>query len=215
MVRDLGRISFLNNDGKSKESRRRKALLQPGSVFDAIIDYRPNRSLQTLREISPARVTFSDNPAKQSVIYFVCDFVYSLLNDYPADSLLFDYVENFIRSVDNSRRSVANAPIAFLVGLLPIVGIEPDMSTYFPGSMFDFSSGVFRISPSLSGKSLSAEESAYMPALLRMTSINMHIFKLSREGRNHILDTLLDYYTAHFGPLRQLPTLPILRSLFA
>lgn len=212
-VRELGRVSFVVGDGPSRESRRRRALMQPGSSFDCVIDHRENRSLQTFRDLLPVQPVAGENPYKQQVAVFVADFLYSFLNDAPADALLFDYVERFLRFVLSTRRPLANAPVCFMLGIQRIAGIEPDLSTFTPGCCFDMTNGVFRLMPSPVGLSLDPVETAAIPTLLRMNQRNMHLYRYSHEERARQLDLLLDYFNIHFGRLQGLRSLDILRML--
>lgn len=214
LVRGLGKVSFIVSEGAGREAKRRRALTMAGSVFEAVIDYRENRNLQTMRDLSAVRPLIIDSGAKQAVITFVADFVSSILDDAPPDALLFDYVDSHIAHVIATRRSVANAPICFLIGLQQIAGIAPDMSTYREGASFDMNNGIFYIDPFASGHLISPQEAAYMPQLMRINLRNMHLYRFSREQRNRQLDLAIEYFNHHFGRTRQIRSLEILRSLF-
>lgn len=213
MAREIGRISFAVSDSQSKDSRRRRALMQPGSIFESLIDFRENRQLQTFRDISPALPAAALDPARQQVALFVADFLYCFLNDESSDPLLFDYVEDFLRQLALSRRSIASAPLAFVMGLLSIIGIAPDSSTYRPGYVFDMNDGIFRPVALHRNRTLSIEESALLPRLLRMRLRNSHLFVASRVDRNRRLDLALDYIAIHFPHFRAPRSLAILRTL--
>lgn len=214
LSREAGRISLIVNDGNTPAARRRRALMLPGSSFSCIIDMRENRALQSVRELMPGRVMMLDNPVATSIILFACDFLATLLRDNQPDELLFDYVDRFLTHVTTSRRSIANAPIAFLLSLQQFMGISPDTASYSPGYCFDFAAGRFCASPPLHGQWLDAPSSAVFITLTRMTLDNMHLFKLSRTDRNTVLDHLIQYYSTHFGAIRSLQSLPVVRALF-
>lgn len=214
LTREYGRLSFLVNDGKSRESVRRRALMMPGSVFDCVADVRENRSLQTLRDVTVAGPMILDNPMKSTIILFMCDFLNALVRDSQPDTLLFDYVEQSIASVVEGRSSIANCAICFMVGLQRFMGIEPDLSTYQEGYLLDMTNGLFRSTPPLQGRYLDPSESAVAVQLARMTPENMHAYRFTREERQRVLDLLLEYFSIHFGSVRNLRSLDILRSLF-
>lgn len=214
LSREAGRISLIVNDGNTPAARRRRALMLPGSSFSCIIDMRENRSLQSVREIMPLRVMMLDNPVATSIILFACDFLATLLRDNQPDVLLYDYVDNFLAHVTASPHSIANAPVAFLISLQQFMGIAPDTSSYSPGYCFDFTAGRFCSSPPLHSQWLDAPRAAAFISLSRMNIENMHLFRMSRADRNTALDLLIQYYSTHFGAIRSLQSLPVVRAIF-
>jgi DNA repair protein RecO (recombination protein O) len=216
LVRDLGRIAFLVPDGPARSARRLRPLLMPGTRFDAIVDLRPTRSLQTLSEVAAVRPIVVDNPIKSTILLFVCDVMSALLRDSQPDPLLFDYVSSSIAMLldASSPATIANAPICFLIGLQHFMGIRPDTSTYSPGWCFDLEGGCFVASAPLHGRFLSPDQAKAAHTLLRMNRRNLHLFNLNRSERQLILDTLLQYFAHHFGSLRNLQSLEIVRSIF-
>lgn len=214
LSREAGRISFIVNDGNSPAARRRRALMMPGASFSCIIDIRENRSLQSVRDVMPSRLMLLNDPISTSIILFICDFLTNVLRESQPDSALYDYVDNFISHITNSSHSIANAPIAFLFSLQQFMGIAPDTSSYTEGACFDFAEGRFRQAPPLHSQWLDAQQAAVLFSLSRMNLRNMHLFHLSRADRNNIIDFLIRYYSTHFGSLKNLQSLPIVRTIF-
>lgn len=214
LSRTRGRLAVIVADGNTPAARRRRALMMPGAAFDCLIDMRDNRSLQSLRDVMPRRLVIGGDPMASAVIMFACDFLSALLREQQPDEFLFDFVDSALRHITSPGNHIANAPLAFLIGLQQFMGIAPDTSTYRDGYCFDFTGGIFRPTPPLNGKWLDAAESRALVTILRMNFQNMCRFRLSREERRTILDNLLDYYGVHFGNIHSLPSLQILRSLF-
>lgn len=214
LSREAGRISLIVNDGNSPAARRRRALMLPGSSFSCVIDIRENRSLQSVRDIMPARIVMLENPMATSVVLFICDFLATILRDSQPDAVLFDFVDDAVSRITSSRRSIANAPLAFLFALQQFMGVAPDTASYRPGYCFDFSAGQFRSSPPLHSQWLDAERSAALFSLSRINFRNMHLFRMTRADRNAVLDLLIQYYSTHFGAIRNLQSLPVVRAVF-
>lgn len=214
LSREAGRISIIVNDGKSPAARRRRALMQPGSSFSCLIDIRENRSLQSVRDLMPARIMMLENPMATSIVLFICDFLSTILRDSQPDALLYDFVDDAIASITSSTRSIANAPIAFLFSLQQFMGIAPDTASFRPGYCFDFSAGQFRPTPPLHSQWLDAQQSAILFSLSRINFRNMHLYRMTRADRNAILDLLIQYYSTHFGAIRNLQSLPVVRAVF-
>ena len=74
-------------------------------------------------------------------------------------------------------------------------------------SFFDLRGATFCATPPLHRDFLQPEEAGRIRLLMRMDYPTMHLFRLSRNERNRILDVLLTYYRLH------LPGFPTLRSL--
>ena len=109
---------------------------------------------------------------------------------------------------------LGNFHLCFLYRLGRFIGIEPDVSTYQYGRIFDMVDGVFRVTAPLHSQYLGHQEAAVVALLSRMTFDNMHRFRLSRENRNQMLDVILEYYTIHCASLASLKSIDVLRSLF-
>lgn len=215
LTRELGRLSFVVSDGKGRESARRRALLMPGTCFEAVVDSRESRQLQTFSDAMPVRTMLFDNPAKGPVILFICDFLNALLRDNLPDALLFDYAEAVIAEISATARPIANWPICFLIGLQRYMGIEPDACGYQPGAVFDLSNGVFRQQPLADSRFLDPVQSASVALLARMNPRNLHHYKFTREQRAEAFDLLVEYYNIHCGGVANLNSVDVLRSLFS
>lgn len=214
LVREIGRVPFMVPDGPGKEARRRRALMMAGSAFECVVDFRETRTIQTMRELSPYRPMLIDNPAKIAIVMFICDFLNTILRDCQRDPYLFDFIDSSIGSVVTATGPVANAPLCFLIGLQRFMGIEPDLSTFANGRCFDLTGGVFTAAPPLHDRYLTPDEAAAATTLMRMTPRTMHLYRMSRTQRNAALDKLLDYYSLHFGSLKSMNSLEVIRSLF-
>ncbi len=214
LARELGRISVIVTDGKGRESARRRALLMPGSRLDAVVDMRENRSLQTISDPMPTRTMLLDNPIKTTLILFVCDFLNTILRDCQPDETLFDFVDSTLDEITRASGSLANLPICFLIELQRFMGIEPDITTYRPGALFDMTNGVFRNCATIGSRLLDPRQSAEAVFICRMNRRNQRHFRLSRNERAEALDLILEYYSIHFGTVRSLNSLDVLRSLF-
>ena len=110
--------------------------------------------------------------------------------------------------------SVANFHLMFLYGLGRFLGIEPDVSGYRQGMVFDMLDGRFRLSAPMHRHYLDPVQSGAVVALSRMNPANMHLFKMSRHERNQLLDGILQYYSLHYTGLQSLRSLDVLRELF-
>lgn len=214
--RELGRVSFAVTVGKGKGAARLRALTMPLGLVECDTDMRPGRDVLPLRQARPL-VVLSDmhsNPVKQMMAMFLAEVLSFVLWESVPDPHLYDYIAASARYLDGiSVSEVANFHICFLIHLGRLLGIEPDVSTYSPGTMLDMSDGIWRRSIPLHGEVLTSEESESAMRLQRMTYANMSTFRFTREQRARVLDMVLRYYSLHVTSLSGLHSLEILRSM--
>lgn len=215
-TRERGRMSFLISAGNGREANRRRAMLMSGSRFTCIADLRDNSDrLPTMRDVMPRSPHApGGDPVKSAVTLFLADFLNTLMRDSMPDELLFDYCDTMLEFYATSNRGIANFHLLFMIGMMHFAGIEPDLTTYRPGHLFDMVDGVFRDTAPLHGRYLERDEAQAAATLMRMTPRNLPHWKLTSAQRNHILDRLIEYYALHFATLQSMRSLDILRTLF-
>lgn len=217
-TRQRGRMSFVVGASGGREAARRRAMFMPGGRFTCIADIRdgsaddklPHIKDVTVRGMHPA----AGDPVKTTITLFIADFLGTLLRDYPADELLFDFCDSMLQYLSENTRGSANFHIMFMIRMMHFTGIEPDLTTYRDGRLFDMIEGVFRDSAPLHGRYLERADSAIGCRLMSMNVRNMSRWHLSASQRNEILDRLIEYYGLHFASLKSMKSLEVLRSLF-
>ncbi len=213
---ELGRVSFLVPAGAGREAARRRALLMPLGTFECIADMRHGQDIHIMKEPRADVITHGihSHPVKSAVALFIAELLSIVLRESQEDAALYAYLRQAIKRFNDVSVGTANFHICFLFRLGRFIGIEPDVSTYRPGSVFDMVDGRFRLTAPMHSHYLNPEDADVVAALSRMTFDNMQRFRLSRENRNRILDVILDYYAIHYASLSSLRSIDVLRSLF-
>lgn len=217
LSRQQGRISLLISSGGGREATRRRAILQPGGRFSCEADLRDVAGrIPPIRDVAPRGSAAATADPMQSIItLFLVDFLNTILRDSQPDPLLFDFVEGMLGRLETLEgRALANFHLLFLVKISRYLGVEPDLSTYRPGYIFDMTDAVFRPTTPVSGPFLDHAESAAAARLLRINGRNLGRYALSAAQRNRALDVILQYYTLHFASLRAMKSVDVVRSLF-
>lgn len=217
LTRQQGRLSLLIPAGNGREATRRRALLQPGSRFGCEADLRDVAGrIPPIRDVAGRGTPLSPaDPIQPIITLFLVDFLNTILRDSQPDPLLFDYVDNMLAGLaDATGRRLANYHLLFLIQLSRFLGVEPDISTFRPGYLFDMTDAVFRPTPPLNGPWLDAPEAAAAARLMRMSPRSLNLFALTSDQRNRALDIILQYYTLHFASLQSMKSVDIVRSLF-
>lgn len=214
---ERGPVAFLQPAGTGREANRRRALLMPLGLVECEADIRPGRDIHLMSQPRPMAPLGSlrANPLKGTVAIFLADVVWTLMRESQPDAAAWRFVETSVKALDAvGREGVSNFHICFLMRLGPIIGIEPDVTTYAEGGFFDMAEGIFRRLPPVHRDYLSQQESAMVYKLSRINYLNMHLFKMSRGERGALLEGILRYYSLHYAPLGSLKSLDVLRSLF-
>lgn len=202
--------------GSGRRSPLPAVLMQPFSLVDALIDVRPNRQFQFLRECAPD-VSIGDvqaDPAKNGVAFFLCEILCRVLQQSPPDAELFDFVRRSIIFFDGAEKGIANFHLAFLIELTHYLGFFPNLSDFRAGAFFDMANGLF-VDRQTTPDTLDAQQTEAFVQLMRMNYANMQLFALSRAQRNDILEHILTYYRLHLPELGELKSLGVLRQLYA
>lgn len=226
-TRQRGRVTFLSPVSSSKRGKLRNARLGLMSVVEAQVNFKESRELQFLghpESPMPWKNIYFD-PMKSSITFFMAEFLNKLLRGGESDPNMWDFIIASMRYLDRLEKGVANFHLAFLIRLLPLTGIEPDISAYQPGMAFDMQTAEFfdqesnvNRPESLSVKKalhlLDPSEASNLRSLARMNYRNMHLFRFTVEERRRLLSGLLRYYNLHLPVSSDLKSPEVLQTLF-
>lgn len=215
-TRSRGRVAFISPIGSGKASNSRKAKLQPLSVVSTDLNFKPSAELQRLGAVA-LEIVWSDlyfHPVKRVMTLFLSEFLDKLLIAAMPDPGLFDFLFDSLRFLDRSKQHAADFHIPFLVSLLSFTGIQPDVSGYRPGMVFDFNSGTFMWPEKSEGPSIEPSLSGNVKNIARINFSNIKRLRLTNANRRQILYGLLNYYSFHFPGLGSLKSPEVLREIF-
>ena len=214
---EMGRVSLLMPASASRESRRRRALSMPLSLFEGEVEVRPGRDIMPVRDMRAAVVApdLLANPVKATIALFLSELLELMLReDGYGDEAFWELLAEAVPVLDAaSPAATANFHIHFLYRLAAVMGIEPDMSTYRPGRVFDLAAGLFRDTPPVSGDYVDASEAGVIFALSRMHPRSLALLRLASDERSRALDTILSYFAMHNMRVSPLHSLEVLRAM--
>ncbi len=215
-TRQRGRMSLLIGAGSSREANRRRAVTMPLSLVNCIVDLRNDRDIPSVREIRVTRqlAGLHADPAKMAMGMFLAEILGIVLSEGDSDENLYNFLSESITSLSDIKQGTANFHLAFLYRLGYFLGIQPDISGYREGRVFDLVDSVFRDAPPIHGRYLEATDARALAMLSRMNGKNLHLFRYSRQQRRQVLTAILDYYSLHYASLSSLNSLEVLRRLF-
>lgn len=214
---ELGRVDVSVTVSNSPKARFRRSMFQPLNILAVEVEYRQNRSLQTLKSVTIAVPYSSVNTdvSKMCLTMFLSEFLYNVTKNEQQNPLLFNYIKNSMEWLDAKTTSIANFHLVFIMRLAKFIGFSPNVDDYFDGCCFDLRNGSFSGELPLHGDVIMPEDARRIVTLLRMNYENMHLFAMSRTERNRFLDVLLKFYSIHVPNFPELKSLEVLRSLYS
>lgn len=214
---EFGRIAAVIKIPASSRGKMKKQLFQPLTMLSLELDYRMQKPFQQIHDAQLLRPwqTLNSDPVKISVSLLLNEILWHSTQQEQADRRMFHFIVNSLECLDLTTRSVANFHIAFLIQFSHYLGIMLTADDYRHGMLFDMQQAMFTSTLPTHRYFLRAEETAYVPTLLRIRYHNMHLFRMTREQRNYCLDSIITYYRLHVPSMPELRSLAVLHEIFA
>ena len=215
-TRSQGRQSFIVSIPKSVKGKIKKQLFQPLTLLEIESDLRPKLQLQKLSDVRLAS-PFSSipfDPNKLSISLFIAEFLYYALRSEQHNEPLFDYIVNSIQWLDAQTDRFANFHLVFLMRLSRFLGFYPNLEHYQTGDYFDLRESVFLSTPPVHRDFLYPQEAEKIQLMMRMDFPTMHLFRMSHQERNRLLEVSLIYYRLHLPDFPELKSVSVLQELY-
>ena len=215
-TRSQGRQSFIVSIPKSVKGKIKKQLFQPLTLLEIESDLRPKLQLQKLSDVRLAS-PFSSipfDPNKLSISLFIAEFLYYALRSEQHNEPMFDYIVNSIQWLDAQTDRFANFHLVFLMRLSRFLGFYPNLEHYQTGDYFDLRESVFLSAPPVHRDFLYPQEAEKIQLMMRMDFPTMHLFRMSHQERNRLLEVSLIYYRLHLPDFPELKSVSVLQELY-
>lgn len=217
LTEEFGRIAAAVKFPASSRGKIKKQLFQPLTLLTMEVDYRIQKPFQQIRDaqlLHPWQSLNSD-PVKISVSMLINEVLWHTTKEEQADSRLFNFIVNSLKTLDLTTRSVANFHICFLIQMSRYLGIALTAEDYRRGMLLDMQQATFTSNLPTHKYFVKADEATVLPTLLRMRYHNMHLYRMTREQRNRCLDSIITYYRLHVPSMPELRSLAVLHEVFA
>ena len=215
-TRSQGRQSFIVSIPKSVKGKIKKQLFQPLTLLEIESDLRPKLQLQKLSDVRLAS-PFSSipfDPNKLSISLFIAEFLYYALRSEQHNEPLFDYIVNSIQWLDAQTDRFANFHLVFLMRLSRFLSFYPNLDHYQTGDYFDLRESIFLSAPPVHRDFLHPQEAEKIQLMMRMDFPTMHLFRMSHQERNRLLEVSLIYYRLHLPDFPELKSVSVLQELY-
>ena len=215
-TRAFGRQSFIVSIPKTTKSKVKKQFFQPLTLLEIETDIRPKLQLQKLNDVR-LLTPFSSipfEPDKLAISLFVAEFLYYALRSEQRNELLYDYLENSIMWLDGQPANFANFHLVFLLRLTRFLGFYPNLDDYEDGDYFDLRESEFMHNPPVHRDFLHPEEAQKVQLMMRMDFPTMHLFRMSHDDRNRLLEVSIKYYRLHLPDFPEMKSIEVLQALY-
>ena len=212
----FGRQAFIVSIPKTPKGKVKKQFFQPLTILEIETDIRPRQQLQKLHDVRLAApfASIPFEPDKLAISLFVAEFLYYALRSEQRNELLYEYLENSIVWLDGQQSSFANFHLVFLLRLTRFLGFYPNLDDYKDGDYFDLRESVFMPMPPVHRDFLHSEEAQKVQMMMRMDFPTMHLFRMSHQERNRLLEVSLKYYRLHLPDFPEMKSIEVLQALY-
>lgn len=218
-----GRISFVLPASNSPESRRRRALTMPLSLFEGIADIKPGGALSHIRDLrrwSPdgRPVDVAASPVRASVAIFLSEVLGIVTREEDADAALWALIIDAVTMLSRGLPAhIAVLPLVFLLRVAEVLGIAPDCRDYTPGAFFDMQDGIFRRTAPLHKNYVDRQHTRalYLTLISHNKWRDVAMMMRSHSQRNAFIDNIIKYFALHGYPVDRVRSLDILKTVFS
>ena len=214
-TREHGKISFILQGIRKKNSRMKANLFQPLFLLDLDIDLKSKRQLQRIREAKNS-YPFQSIPydfATRSVALFLAEFLYKTLQEEEPNPDLFDFIASHVKLLDMKGERVPNFHIYFLLQLSKYLGFFPEENIYhFP--YFDLERGVFSSEKPMHKQFIREPYTGLMAQFLKYSSNQHENLHINRSDRQFLLENIIKFYQLHFQTPLEIKSFEILKETF-
>ncbi len=213
-TQQLGVVSFLLRGVlKSRKGHAKTAYFQLLSQLQLVIDYKSNRSLQTIKEVKLNHLYSSlhSNILKSSIVMFLSEVLSSILKEEEQNETLYSYLETTLLWFD-THSEYSNFHLLFLLNLTKYLGFYPEEinSDY---QFFNLNDGKFELNKK--DKYSAFGENLILLKLLLGTKFDaLSTVKINSKQRQSFLNMILLYFELHLGSFKTPKSLQIFNQVF-
>lgn len=214
-TRDFGRVSYMLPLKGTKKSKIKMSYFFPLSVLSLEVEHIPLREIQRIKDAQPLLHLFDirTDITKISLTFFLSDFLSKILRETNDNELIFNYLKQSLEVLEESSDGLANFHLVFIFGLTRFLGIFPNLEDYTSDSVFDLINGSFVNSVPMHKYFIPKNQAVYLTVFRRINYANMHLFQMSKDDRNLIIDYMLNYYRLHLYNFSTIKSIEVLKSL--
>jgi len=211
-----GRLGFMVQGVRKRNSRMKIGLFQPLSILDLEIHYKEKRQLQKIKEARNAH-PFQSIPhdfRKTSMALFIAELLYKTLREEEPNTDLFHFITNHLRVFDLKKEGLANFHLFFMTHLTKYLGFFPQNNFDESNKYFDSNKGCFTPFKPHHNHFLEKPESQFFHTLLQHSPTQHEELVIPKASRLKLLHALVDFYYRHNTGMGHINSFEILKETF-
>lgn len=213
-TKQRGIVSYLIRGAlKAQKGSSKVAYFQPLSLVLIEEIYKPNQSLQSIKEIKLDYLykTLHTDILKTAIVMFLSETLSSVLKEEEQNESLFNYIENTLKWLDY-QTEFSNFHLLFLLNLSKYLGFYPDDQNK-SSNYFNLSNGLFESNKD-EYYSISGENLTILKQLLDTDFESVNSIRLNSKQRQSFLNMLILYFELHLGDFKKPKSLQIFNQVF-
>ena len=199
---------------KSKKGKLRSAYFQLLSQLEIVVNYRENRSLQSINDVKPLVFyqTIHINVGKGAIVMFLAEVLSGILKEEEQNQTLFSYINTTLLWLDIND-DFSNFHLLFLLNLTKQLGFYPDIKNS-DLDYFNLEEGRFQLKKT-NQNCISGDKLTQLKLLLGINFDALNSIKINSKKRQEFLNMILLYFELHLGSLKKPKSLQVLNQVFS
>lgn len=212
-----GNKSFVVRSLFSRTSRIKPGLFGHLSLLDLLIDYKPGRPLQYIKEASLIKPFFeiNNNVLRSSVLLFINEILIKTVREEEANPVLFDFIEHTLDSLNDVNIPVAAFHLLFMIRLSDHLGFGTVHSLSGKGEHFDLLSGTSELREPEHSYFVSDKPLGLLKEISLMDYSDLKVLSSSRSVRLDLMNKLIDFYQIHIPDMTEIKSAGILHEIMS
>lgn len=214
LTEEKGLKSYIISGVRKKKGKTSAGLLQVMSILDLVVYDSDKSKLHRIKELNNHYIYHQVpyNLVKGSIGLFIIEIVQKTIKGEEEHAELFRYLMETLQFIDQTKDSVANVHLHFLLEYASHLGFGPSGVQEDSQPYFHLWDG--RFTPIKEDKySLNEELSSLISELLHLSVKEIHSIQINRETRHQLLVQLLNYYRLHIESFPEINAHRILKEV--
>ena len=205
---EKGLNSFIISGVRNPKSKIGSGLFQVMSLVEIVAYFKDDGKLNRIKEVRPAQI-YQSIPfqiEKMAVGMFMAEVCQKSIKTAEENQPFFDFLMESFMLLDNTKESVANYHLSFMMSLTMYLGFLPNGAFSEETPYFDLKEGMFADVVPVHPNFINPEESKDFGAILKTNISNSHQLNFTRTQRKALIKNLLDFYKYHIENFGEINT---------
>lgn len=210
-TRAIGLHSYMIKGVRGEKSKNKAALFQPGNIFDLEVYNQKNKTLHYVKEYKLHNYyrNIGTNMLRIGQMMFMLELVNHAIKEEEPNEELFDFLADAFYELDSEEETDLNFHLKFMLRLSRHLGFYPTDNFSEKNTVFDIQEGCFFKELPANRLSINMPQSFWLHEIL----CGRNPDNIFNEGRNILLQQLLEYYKTHIEHFPNLQSHKILHEI--